>query len=100
MVFRHVRPSSCRRRRRTLAALPAPRYDEDLAARRARGVRSKPRINTNDVETVAALRQHADLVAVGVLRQADRTLRTTAASYGGGAEGGGTELLVKGVLWK
>ncbi|KAJ0556693.1 hypothetical protein HanIR_Chr07g0316701 [Helianthus annuus] len=37
-------------------------------------MRIKPHINTSDVESVSALRQHTDLVSVCVLRQTDRTI--------------------------
>lgn len=56
-------------------------------------MRSEPSVDADDVEAVAALRQHADLVAVGVLRQADSALAASAARTGCGGE-----LLVVGVL--
>lgn len=62
--------------RRELTALLTPgRHRQNLPTRRARGVGPKPRVDARHVEAVAALRQHADLVAVGELRQADRALR-------------------------
>ncbi|CAL5373608.1 unnamed protein product [Camellia sinensis] len=67
-----------------LAALPAPRHDEDLATRRARRVRSEPRVDAGHVESMAALRQHSDLVAVGVLLQADCALSSAELRGGGG----------------
>lgn len=46
-------------------------------------MRSEPRVDAGDVESVAALRKQADLVAVGVLRQADRALAELGVGGGG-----------------
>ena len=49
--------------------------DEDAAARGAGGVGGEPGVDARDVEGVAALRQHADLLPGRELRQADGALR-------------------------
>lgn len=56
------------------ATFLTPGNHQDLAARRTRRVRSKPRVDTRNVETVTALGQHSELIAGGELHQADRAL--------------------------
>ncbi|KAK2977165.1 hypothetical protein RJ640_027778 [Escallonia rubra] len=46
-------------------------------------MRAQPHVNALDVEPVAALRHDADLVAAGVLRQADGALRRELPGRGG-----------------
>lgn len=60
--------------RRELAALLAPRHDQDPPARRARRVGRQPRVNAAHVEPVVALRQDPHLVPLRELAEADGAL--------------------------
>lgn len=68
---------------RELAALLTPRDDQNLAARGAGGVGTEPGVYAAEVEAMAALRQHPDLVPLRELRQADRTFRRKFGLRGG-----------------
>lgn len=60
---------------RKTPTLLTPGHRQNLPTGGARRVGPKPRVDAGNVEAVAALRQHADLVAGGELGEADRAFR-------------------------
>ena len=66
-----LRLSSRDRTRAHSTALAARGDLQKQTTRRARGVRSQPRVDASDVESVAARRQHSDLVSGDEFRQAN-----------------------------
>lgn len=60
---------------RKTPTLLTPGHRQNLPTGGARRVGPKPRVDAGNVEAVAALRQHADLVAGGEVGEADRAFR-------------------------
>lgn len=59
---------------RKLAAFLTPGHRQNLAAWRTGGVRTQPGVDAEDMEAMAALGQHPDLIPFHELPQANRTL--------------------------
>lgn len=83
------------RGREAAALLTAP-SGQDLAAGRARGVGPQPRVDASGVESVAALRKHANFFSLGELRQADGAVgrQPLLAGAGEGELGEGSDHLL------
>lgn len=74
------------RRNRDPTALVAPSNYQNLTARWTRGVRSEPGVDTANMESMSALRQHSDFVSGGELREADRAIGELTCGFGCGGE--------------